>query len=934
MKKKKYISRCLAHILILCLFFTALPGIPAYAQETSVKGRIADNGELSLEELKTARLLPEDRPEMVSEEAIAENGHVNRLKEQEEDLYSVIFQNRDGTKTVYRYNEPVKYKDKNGNVRDKTNKLSLTSKGDYTNEENDINAYFPKKLNQNKGVQLKFGQRIVEMSPVIKGNSAACRQTGHNKHFDSAEYVQYPDVFGEGISVRYTPTFEGYKEDIVLNEYAGMNSFTFRLKTDGLCLARNEDGIYCLEDPLSGGLWAQIGDLTVYDSRPFGVPEEILNKSVVNPTEEDIAQKEAMREALEAAAPADRTVKEFSHQYKVETVKQDEEYLITIVVDEDYLTDSERVYPVYVDPSISVSGSGAGKSIQDAPIYSGRPNSAFGSNIYNVVGYQDSTYATGRTLMKFPGLNSDSVYSSLSAGQITELQLHLYEGSGSTNNACIDLWQYNGTAWAESTAKYNNIDWNSYSNNFTWNYINSSGWQTFNLKSMVETWKSSPSALVKGIMLKNYSSESSSEYSKHFLSTESGYKPYLTYTYTTNVPVSQVNISPGSLSLDVGDTYYVSASVSPSNATNTAVYFESTNTDIATVGYTSGLVRAVSPGTVAITARSAENRNIYAVCLVTVTDPNGLNYVNITKDSSGKYSIFLTKFHNGDFYFQAYDEENEEWGELYSLSQTNKNWLDSTYNNYYNNYVSQGRYNVNSEGHKVYLAKTKLMNTVNQGTWAVSTGSDEFYGMWMHYTRIESAYADALLLVAQMVDTAVIVGSAIYQTVVTVKSLEMLANQKQTITSGTYSTMSGYVSQIESRLGSNISNRKVITAEKRNSALGYSNDPYKPGTPVISFQPTQTTQYVRVYTDGETKPVGRWMMKYSDIQGLTRAQIKDKFALPKMPTHYCYVNVPATTEIYVGIVNPVSGWGSGGGVQFELVKTLFDSAFGSGIELP
>lgn len=234
----------------------------------------------------------------------------------------------------------------------------------------------------------------------------------------------------------------------------------------------------------------------------------------------------------------------------------------------------------------------------------------------------------------------------------------------------------------------------------------------------------------------------------------------------------------------------------------------------------------------------------------------------------------------------------------------------------------------------MYLAKTKLMNTVNQGTWAVSTVSDEFYGMWMHYTRIEAAYADALLLVAQMVDTAVIVGSAIYQTVVTVKSLEMLANQKQTITSGTYSTMSGYVSQIESRLGSNISNRKVITAEKRNSALGYSNDPYKPGTPVISFQPTQTTQYVRVYTDGETNPAGRWIMKYSDIQGLTRAQIKDKFALPKMPTHYCYVNVPATTEIYVGIVNPVSGWGSGGGVQFELAITLFETAFGNGIELP
>lgn len=50
---------------------------------------------------------------------------------------------------------------------------------------------------------------------------------------------------------------------------------------------------------------------------------------------------------------------------------------------------------------------------------------------------------------------------------------------------------------------------------------------------MVATWKGSSSALDKGIMLKNYTSESSSGYSKHFMSTEASYKPYLTYTYNS-----------------------------------------------------------------------------------------------------------------------------------------------------------------------------------------------------------------------------------------------------------------------------------------------------------------------------------------------------------------------------------------------------------------
>lgn len=106
--------------------------------------------------------------------------------------------------------------------------------------------------------------------------------------------------------------------------------------------------------------------------------------------------------------------KNYFHQYKVETVRQDNEYLITIAVDTDYLTDSERVYPVYVDPTISVSGSGTGKTVQDAPIYANKPGTASGGNTYNVVGYQGSTYGVGRTLMKFPGFSSNSTYANLS----------------------------------------------------------------------------------------------------------------------------------------------------------------------------------------------------------------------------------------------------------------------------------------------------------------------------------------------------------------------------------------------------------------------------------------------------------------------------------------------------------------------------------------
>ena len=155
-------------------------------------------------------------------------------------------------------------------------------------------------------------------------------------------------------------------------------------------------------------------------------------------------------------------------------------------------------------------------------------------------------------------------------------------------------------------------------------------------------------------------------------------------------------------------------------------------------------------------------------------------------------------------------------------------------------------------------------------------------------------------------------------------------------TSAQYKNFSSALDEIDDALaGINYSNKTVISAEARNKALNLEKKPYKPGTPVFGFKTTQPTQYVRVYTEGVTTPQGGWMMKYSDIHGLTPTQIKDKFALPseKPPTHYCYVNVPSGTQIYAGIANTIPEWGMGGGIQFELGQYIPTSSFGVGIPL-
>jgi hypothetical protein len=60
-------------------------------------------------------------------------------------------------------------------------------------------------------------------------------------------------------------------------------------------------------------------------------------------------------------------------------------------------------------------------------------------------------------------------------------------------------------------------------------------------------------------------------------------------------------------------------------------------------------------------------------------------------------------------------------------------------------------------------------------------------------------------------------------------------------------------------------------------------------------------------------------MNAKDIEGLTPKQIQDKFALPNTPKYVCDVELEAGTHIRVGEVNPLDGWGTGGGIQYDLI---------------
>ncbi len=231
-----------------------------------------------------------------------------------------------------------------------------------------------------------------------------------------------------------------------------------------------------------------------------------------------------------------------------------------------------------------------------------------------------------------------------------------------------------------------------------------------------------------------------------------------------------------------------------------------------------------------------------------------------------------------------------------------------------------------------HAAKVETDQLVELGY--ITAGSSEYYGAWASNYEVE-------LEIGAIFIEAINEASAAYAVFTAISSYyySWLANTAYTtVSSSQYSTVASYIDDIDDALtGINHSNKTFITAESRNSALaqqGYTSPlPYQTGTPVASFKTTGTTQYVRVYTQGVTTPNGRWLMRYSDIQGLTPAQIQSKFALPNTPTHYCFVNVPSGTAMYSGIVGKTYT-SSEYVVQFELSGIIPDGSFGTGYLLP
>lgn len=107
------------------------------------------------------------------------------------------------------------------------------------------------------------------------------------------------------------------------------------------------------------------------------------------------------------------------------------------------------------------------------------------------------------------------------------------------------------------------------------------------------------------------------------------------------IAVESIAIDKTSLTLFVNDKATITASVSPHDATDKTIVWESSDTDVATV--VDGVVTAVASGTATITASSSQNSGVKATCAVTVQS-GSIESSKYAIDRSRKFLMGLPKY--------------------------------------------------------------------------------------------------------------------------------------------------------------------------------------------------------------------------------------------------------------------------------------------------
>jgi len=305
---------------------------------------------------------------------------------------------------------------------------------------------------------------------------------------ENSNELTYKDVF-PSIDLQTFTFNENIKEDLVLHKYEGYNSFTFQLETD-LNAEVQEDGSIAFKN--------KNGKVMLTVPKPF------MTDSKLDELSGEVARSE-----------------EVSFKLK----KNDHGYLLHVTADEDWLKDPERVYPVSIDPSTSLSVS------SDTFVMSAYPTTNYSAstqkwdaNLKAYVlksGYYDKSTGTVYAFMKFNNLKP------IENMTVTKATLKAYVAHSYYGTKATGLWL------DTVNSSYDNakVTWNNKpgSKNIGKTDVHKGQWATFDVTSIVKAWNTGTA----NYGFKFHTNGNGQDHWKKLISSaNSANKPYIEVTYT------------------------------------------------------------------------------------------------------------------------------------------------------------------------------------------------------------------------------------------------------------------------------------------------------------------------------------------------------------------------------------------------------------------
>lgn len=502
MKKHSFMS-IISLLLVICLSLSIVP-ITAFAEENNSTSGLEDliAGISSVEDIY-GELDRETVPEIIGYDYAVSKAHVQRLYEAEDDdLNRVVFLNADGTQTAYIFDFPVKYIDERGAIKDITLDIADSNTlGQFETASGSSVTTFSR--NANDGIRLVGNGTVLSLVPHIPVTRSGAELSSSSKITVSstAKRIDNKTVsydYDSKTTIEYSLTYTGFKEDIVVNEYTGQTEYDFTLYTNGLELTEIDGSFYLVDE--ENVVKATLGDIIIF-----------------------------------TADEKNNTMGELNAQ----TIVVGQEYLLTIVVDPQFLASENTVYPIRIDPTVEIcyDNNGAG-AIADVTLNSNSGSSGTSGSLS--VGLRE-TYGISRILMKFPGLNLSSLGNNITITNATvEIRDLMCEGTGLD----VSCYVFSGNTWDESSANWSNVSPNSISTFLSSNVISyANGTQqatahrySFDITKAVEGWRTGNYNPNKGIIFKGPSSvENGSTYNCKTIASynRASYKPSLSVTYST-----------------------------------------------------------------------------------------------------------------------------------------------------------------------------------------------------------------------------------------------------------------------------------------------------------------------------------------------------------------------------------------------------------------